>query len=181
LQELENLAEQGMIDLFYGDESQVSSQGYVPYGWQFADEKVSILVEKAYKTNILGFISPSNQCTWAMSPKNIDSQFVVQHLDEWSLKMSRETFVVLDNAQIHRSKLFQKNLPIWQNRGLFIFYLPPYSPHLNRAEIMWRKLKAEWLSPEDYLEKDRLLYAVNRCMTNIGIHLNINFKPFNAN
>ncbi len=31
---LEKLAEQGLIDLFYGDQTQVSSEGYVPYGWQ---------------------------------------------------------------------------------------------------------------------------------------------------
>lgn len=29
---LEELARQGQIDLFYGDESQVSREGYVPYG-----------------------------------------------------------------------------------------------------------------------------------------------------
>jgi hypothetical protein len=37
LRELESLSEQGLIDLFYGDESHVSSEGYVPYGWQFPD------------------------------------------------------------------------------------------------------------------------------------------------
>lgn len=181
LRELENLAEQGLIDLFYGDESQVSSQGYVPYGWQFADEKLAILVEKAYKINIFGLISRANQCTSAMTQKNIDSQFVVQQLDQWSFKISKATFVVLDNASIHQSKLFQESLAIWQNRGLYIFFLPPYSPHLNIAEIMWRKLKTEWLVPEDYLEKDGLFYAVNRCMANIGSNLKINFSPFNAN
>jgi len=37
-----------------------------------------------------------------------------------------------------------------------------YSPHLNIAETLWRKLKYEWQVPEDYLEKSSLLYAVNR-------------------
>ena len=46
---------------------------------------------------------------------------------------------------------------------------------------MWRKLKAEWITPEDYLEKDSLFYAVNRCMANIGTNLKINFSHFNAN
>ncbi len=52
LNTLEKLAEQGLIDLFYGDQTHVSSEGYVPYGWQFPDEEVSILVAKGYKTNI---------------------------------------------------------------------------------------------------------------------------------
>jgi transposase len=32
----------------------------------------------------------------------------------------------------------------------------PYSPHLNLAETLWRKLKTEWLVVEDYLEQDCL-------------------------
>ncbi|TAE31706.1 MAG: transposase, partial [Candidatus Kapaibacterium sp.] len=66
-------------------------------------------------------------------------------------------------------------------RGLFIFFLPPYSPHLNIAETLWRKLKKEWLSREDYLSKGTLFYAVNRCMANVGGCLSIKFTPFNAN
>ncbi len=161
--------------------SQVSSEGYVPYGWQFPDERVAIYVEKAYKTNIFGLINRANQCWWAMTQQNIDSQFIVQYLDELSFKIKKQTVVVLDNASIHQSKLMQQNLCVWQKRGLFIFYLPPYSPHLNIAEVIWRKLKGEWLVPEDYSEKDSLLYAVSQCMTNIGNGLKINFSPFNAN
>lgn len=181
LQELEKLAEQGLIDIFYGDESHISSEGYVPYGWQFPNEEVAIYTEKGYKINIFGLISRANQCYWESTQQNIGSQFVVNHLDNLSFKIEKHTVVVLDNARVHQSKLLYQYLPIWQNRGLFIFFLPTYSPHLNLAETVWRKLKMEWLVPEDYLEKDRLFYAVNRCMANIGTNLKINFSPFNAN
>jgi transposase len=181
LAELEKLSKQGLIDLFYGDESHVSSEGYVPYGWQFPDEKVAILVEKGHKINIFGLISRDNHCHWAITQQNINSQFIIEQLDELSLKIKKETFVVLDNASIHHSKIFQAQLLVWQQRGLFIFSLPTYSPHLNIAETMWGKLKAEWITPEDYLEKDSLFYAVNRCMANIGTNLKINFSHFNAN
>lgn len=171
----------GLIDLFYGDESHVSSEGYVPYGWQFPDEEVAIYVEKGYKTNIFGMINRSNVCHWRASPQNINSEFVVRFLEDLSLKIKKKTVIALDNASIHRSKLLKQNVESWQQRGLFIFYLPPYSPHLNIAETLWRKLKTEWLYPEDYLEKDTLFYAVNRCMANVGNRLTIRFSPFNAN
>lgn len=178
---MEKLCQAGLIDLFYGDESRVSSEGYVPYGWQFPDEEVAIYVEKGYKVNIWGLISRQNSCHWATTQQNIDGHFVLQQLDHLSLNIKKETFVVLDNASIHHAKVFQDRLLIWQQRGLFLFFLPTYSPHLNMAETMWRKLKMEWLVAEDYLEKDSLLYAVNRCMANIGTNLKINFSPFNAN
>jgi hypothetical protein len=43
-----------------------------------------------------------------------------------------------------------------------------------------RKLKKEWLNPEDYLSKDELFYATNRCLANVGINLKIKFADFNS-
>lgn len=181
LAELEKLSGQGHIDLFYGDESGVCSEGYVPYGWQFDDEQVSIRVEKGHRINCFGLITRQNQCHWATSLKSINSQFVFEQLDILSLSIKKETFVVLDNARIHTAQRIRRQLPIWQQRGLFIVYLPVYSPHLNLAETLWRKLKKEWLLAEDYLEDDSLSYAVNRCLANVGQQLNIRFSDFSLN
>lgn len=46
LQELEHLSRDGKIDLYYGDESHVCTEGYVPYGWQFRDEDVYVPSQK---------------------------------------------------------------------------------------------------------------------------------------
>lgn len=175
------LAEKGLIDVFYGDETSVSSEGYVPYGWQFPNEEVAIYSEKSYKINIFGLISRANECHWTISEQNIDSQCVVNHLENLSFKIKKQTVVVLDNASVHQSKLLQERIPFWQQRDLFLFFLPTYSPHLNIAETMWRVLKKYWITPEDYLEKDALFYAANRCMSNIGKSINIKFSPFKAN
>ena len=57
---------------------------------------------------------------------------------------------LLDNARVH-TKAVKERWPVWQERGLFVFFLPTYSPHLNIVEVLWRKLKYEWLRPDDYL------------------------------
>jgi transposase len=181
LKELEQLSLCGAIDLYYGDESHVCSEGYVPYGWQFPDEEVCILSEKAYKVNCLGFISRQNQCSWQMTTENIDAGFILKYLEQFSFEIRKTTFIVLDNARIHKAKAMKERIPYWQKRGLYLFFLPPYCPHLNIAETLWRKLKKEWLNPEDYLEKDKLFYAINRCLANVGINLKINFSHFNLN
>jgi transposase len=87
----------------------------------------------------------------------------------------------LDNASVHKSRSIIERIPFWQRRGLFIIYLPPYSPHLNIAETVWRKLKKEWLNPEDYLEKDKLFYAANRWLAALGTQVCIKFCHFNKN
>ena len=178
---LEALARQGFIDLFYGDETHVCSQGYVPYGWQFPGEEICILSEKGHKVNVFGMISRSNQVRWATTQQSIDARFILEQLETLSNHIERETVLVLDCARVHTAKLIQERLPYWQKRGLYLFLLPPYSPHLNLAETLWRKIKKEWLNPEDYLENDALSYALNRCLANIGKKLCINFGPFNLN
>lgn len=103
----------------------------------------------------------------------------MDYLEELSFKIQKDTVLILDNASVHRAKIIRERIPFWQNRGLFIAFLPPYSPHLNIAETVWRKLKKEWLNPEDYIEKDRLYYATNRCLASIGREISIKFKKFN--
>ncbi len=181
LAELEKLGEQGLIDIFYGDESHVCSEGYVPYGWQFAHENVCILVEKGHKVNCWGLISRNNQCHWATREQTIDSQFILEQMETLSFTINKTTFIVLDCAKIHTAKIIEERRAFWQKRGLFIFFLPPYSPQLNLAETLWRKLKKEWLNPEYYLEKDCLFYAVNRSLANVGVKFKINLKKFRLN
>lgn len=169
------------IDLYYGDETHVCSQGYVPYGWQFPDEDVCFLSEKSYKFNCFGLINRQSQCYWEVTQENINTGFILSFFEKLSFQIDRTTFIVLDNARIHKTKDILERVPYWQKRGLFLFFLPPYSPHLNIAETLWRKLKKEWLDPEDYLSKDTLGYALNRCMADMGKGQRINFSHFNAN
>ena len=179
--QLEQLSEQGLIDLFYGDESHVCSQGYVPYGWQFPDEDIYIPVEKGYKINIWGLISRFNQHHWTTTEQNINASFVFEQLENLSFQIQKQTVVMLDNATIHKAKIIQQQLKFWAKRGLYIYYLPPYSPHLNIAETLWRKIKKEQIDPFDYLNKDSLFYAVNRCLAQLGNSWKINFSDFNIN
>ena len=175
------MSKNGFIDLFYGDESHVCSEGYVPYGWQFPTEDVYIAVEKDHKINIFGLISRTNQTHWTTTEKNIDTLFIFNQMEDLSFTIQKQTVVVLDNASIHTAKRIQEQIPFWQQRGLFIFYLPPYSPQLNIAETLWRKMKREWIDPDDYLEKDNLFYAINRFLANVGTNVNIKFSDFNIN
>jgi transposase len=178
---LETLSSAGKIDLYYADESHVCSEGYVPYGWQFPQEEVCVLSERAYKINCFGMINRQSECYWQATEENIDAQFVLEYLEKFSFQIHKDTFIVLDNARLHKAKIIQERIPYWQGRGLFLFYLPPYSPHLNLAETLWRKLKKEWLNPEDYIEKDTLFYATNRCLNSVGTCLNINFSNYSEN
>jgi transposase len=51
----------------------------------------------------------------------------------------------MDNSPVHKSKEFIENFRQWAARGLFVRFLPTYSPELNLIEILWRKIKYAWM------------------------------------
>ena len=175
---LEQQAELGNIDLYYGDETKISQQGYVPYGWQFDDEDVFIEATKGKSINCFGLLSRNNKFIYRNTQKNINSDFIIETLDELSLTITMSTVVVLDNARTHTACKVKQLFEVWQKRGLYIFYLPPYSPQLNIIERLWKEFKEGWLKPADYQSADSLFYAVDRICANIGKQLFMNFSDF---
>ena len=175
---LEKLSEADVIDIYYGDESGVNLEPCVPYGWQFADEAVSMPTAKGTGINCFGLFTRSNRAVVATSQSAINAEFVIEQLERLSFSIRKATVVVLDNARIHTGKKMNERIGYWQKRGLFIFYLPTYSPHLNIAETVWRKLKYEWLAPGDYQDQERLRYSVKQALNEFGRSLKINFSSF---
>jgi transposase len=174
----ERLSEQGAIDLFYGDECGVCLTPCIPYAWQFKDEKVVLPSSQGGNVSCFALLSRDNRCLSKLSYVPITARWIRSELDTLSLGLSRPTVVVLDNAPVHRAGLIKERLPVWQERGLFVVFLPVYSPQLNIAEVLWRKLKYEWLRPEDYTDAQSLHYAVWQALAAVGKSLNIRFSPF---
>ena len=161
----------------YGDESRVSLLPCVPYGWQFADERVVMPSERGGGVNCFALLSRQNDCQAHLTEGKITARWVSEQLDAFSLALRRPTVVVLDNATVH-TKAVKERGQVWQERGLFVWLLPTYSPHLNIAEVLWRKLKYEWLRPEDYATLDTLRLAVWAALRAVGKSLRIAFSPF---
>jgi transposase len=146
-----------------------------------ADESVYIEVAKGQRLNCFGLISRQNQLHYATTEGSITAAFIVDQLETLSWQLSKPTVVVLDNARIHTANKVRQRLVDWQQRGLYIFYLPPYSPHLNLAERLWKELKARWLQPQDYQTSSSLFYAVWLALAAVGQELFIRFGSFKLN
>lgn len=176
LAELLALAATGLIDLYFGDESGFWQNPVVARAWQFAGEEIRIFPEKGKRLSVFGFLSLKGVGRFWTTEKTIKSEFVIECLDQWLLeKGAKPTVLVLDNAKIHRSKLMQEKLIEWEEKDCYIFNLPPYSPHLNIIEILWRKMKYEWLKPEDYASFEELTEAIKEILSQLGTGYKINF------
>lgn len=60
--------------------------------------------------------------------------------------VSKPLVVILDNASVHKAKATEPMLKLLQQKGLRLYFLPPYSPELNRIEKLWHKMKYEWMA-----------------------------------
>lgn len=177
LSELLALAAVGLIDIYFGDESGFWQNPVIARAWQFAGEEIRLVPEKGKRLSVFGLLNTDCEGKFWTSEKNIKTEFVIDCLEEWlKEKNEKPRVLVLDNARIHRSKKMQSKLDEWEERGFFIFNLPGYSPHLNIIEILWRKMKYEWLKPLDYLSFESLMRAIKKILSNLETEYKINFQ-----
>lgn len=59
--------------------------------------------------------------------------------------------VVLDNAPFHSAGVIRESEARWEARGLRLYRLPSYCPHLNLIEGVWRRLKG-FLMPRRFYD-----------------------------
>lgn len=174
-QEFVQQEKNGLINLYYEEESHICTEGDVSYGWQFRCEDIHILSERGLKLSIFCMADRNNKYEGFSTTENMKANKVADFIARLSLRIRKDSFIVLDNASVHRCKLMRELRPIWEKQGLFLFFLPPYSPHQNIVEMLWRILKDKRLRPIDYVSTDSLLYATNRALVAIGTKLKINF------
>jgi putative transposase len=68
--------------------------------------------------------------------------------------------VVLDNAGIHTSKAVKAARPGLAQLGVFLYYLPAYSPELNRIEPVFKQVKHHEMPTRSFTSKAELRAAV---------------------
>lgn len=166
--------------MYYADATAVSEQGYVPYAWQFRDETLGVPSQRGRRLNLFGIYSRANHFHYWTTPERIDADYVIAVLDAFSWKIRRPTVLVLDNASPHRNGKVRALLKVWQRRGLYLFYLPPYSPQLNPIERLWQEIKSRYLQAEDYTSADHLFYALNQVCAAVGSDIVLNWKDIGS-
>ena len=76
--------------------------------------------------------------------------------DDIMTKMQNEKRIclILDNYSVHKSAFIKK---IALHLNITLIYLPPYSPHLNPIEQIWRQMKREikyyYLESKEFLQE----------------------------
>ena len=125
IEELSKLNADQYIDMYYGDASHFGLVPNVPYAWQSKDDPVLLPSIRGKSTSVFGLM-------------NTLGDLVYDFFDRFAQTIVKKTVVVLDNSSLHTSKKFKEKIKEWKELDLLIYFIPPYSPELNKIEILWR-------------------------------------------
>jgi len=169
-------ADKGLIDLVYGDQSGFNLFAKVAYAWQKRGERIVIPVSKGKSQNVLGFMwHRCQKFTSFVFEGATDSNVIIWCLDLIAQSLERKTVMVLDNSPIHRSEEFEEKIQEWAKLGLKIYFLPTYCPSLNKIEMLWEKIKYDWLSWDAYSSYKNLCQELDKVLAQIGAKYYITF------
>jgi transposase len=76
--------------------------------------------------------------------------------------------VVLDNASIHASLVIRRARHRLTTLGIYLYFLPPYSPELNQAEPVFRQVKHQEIPQRSFTTRRELREAVVLGFSNYG-------------
>ena len=175
LTQLRAAAAGGEFDLYYYDEAGFSLEPCVPYAWQPQGETLELPSAASERLNVLGFLRHDHEFQSFVFAGPIDSQVVISCFDRLSRGLRQLALVVIDNAPTHTSAAFEARRAEWEGRGLYVMFLPPYCPELNLIEVLWRKLKYEWLPLNAYRSFKDLAKALCRTLSQVGSKYRIAF------
>ena len=166
---LNQAAEEGHIDLKYLDESGFClwspvSYSYIRVGQQKYQEQTG---RRGRRLSIIGLSEPGQSFDYALAVGSFNEQRYLKFMESMAQKAEvivretgRFTVVVQDNGSSHKSELVQKRWPEWEEKGLIIFFLPPYCSEMNLIESEWRQLKAHEIAGQMFEDEYDLALAV---------------------
>jgi len=164
---------------FFFDEMGISLTPTVPYAWQPIGEWIEIPSSRSKQINVMGVLNYESKLRCCVVEGSINSECVIGYFDQLSETLTKKTVVVIDNAPVHTSNDFQNQIEEWEEKGLYFYFLPPYSPELNLIEILWRMIKQHWLPLSSYESYRNLFDGLCDVLQRVGTELTIDFECHN--
>jgi putative transposase len=163
-------AQEGYIDLKYGDESGFCLTPPVSYSYsKIGTQKRLEQFKTVYgnRLSILGLWQPGQSFEYALVQGSFSKEryvkvmnWVAQSAAQTLSETGRLTVVVQDNGSSHTSHLSRSHWQAWQEQGLYLFFLPPSCSEMNPIEGEWHQLKTHEIAGELFDNEYDLAMAV---------------------
>ena len=153
----------GVENIIYVDESGINSHYYRRYGRAKKGVRVhgTKSGKKPLRTNIIAGLWGKKHIAAQCYTHSTTAAFFEDWFEfELLAVIPQGSLVILDNASFHRKKQLFK---IAARNGIYLLFLPPYSPDLNPIEKSWANFK-RWLC--DNLKRFPSIYFAIDCYFN---------------
>jgi putative transposase len=164
---LDNLrakAASGRLKLYYLDECGFSPTLPTAYSWALPGQRKRVAYEapQGRRVNAMAALRPygrSPRLEVFTAERTWDSHDLLGFLKAlpWA-KAPR--VVVLDNASLHTSKVVRQARRSLAAAGIYLYFLPPYSPELNEIEPVFRQVKYQEIPVRSHTSRSGLREAV---------------------
>jgi transposase len=175
LDNLKAKAAAGSIVLYYLDECGFSPTLPTTYSWSLPGERKAVRHEapQGRRVNALAAYRPFGRrprLDVFTAERTWNSHDLIGFLRAlpWS-KVPR--VVVLDNASFHTSKVVRAARKRLADEGIYLYFLPAYSPELNQIEPVFRQVKHQEIPVRSHATRGGLREAVEAGFTNYGRRL----------
>ena len=176
-QELDKLrahAQAGEIELAYLDEAGFAQVHPNPSAWTPRGEPHCIDAPRGKRLNVMAALMSSGTVEYAHYWCSSTAELFLGFVNDLAKKVSKPLVIVLDKASIHRAGAIQDALELLKKQGVRFEFLSPYSPELNRIEVMWRLMEHRWLAAKRRTEGE-LERAVEHVFEHFGSQFKMDF------
>jgi len=97
---------------------------------------------RRFSLNMISAVSAQGEFRFMLHEGSVKASVFREFLKRLLIGAKTPVFLIVDGHPIHKAKLIQKFVDAQQGRPK-LFYLPPYSPHLNLDEQVWAHVKRQ--------------------------------------
>jgi transposase len=142
-------------------------------GWR---KRVRYEYPQGRRGNVLACYAPHGPEPWLDAvafERTLTSDDLIAYLKERLPAAAVPRVVVLDNASLHVSKVTKGVRPGLAKLGIYLYYLPPYSPELNEIESVFKQVKHHEISRRSHTSKAELRETVEQGFDSYGKKLRL--------
>lgn len=130
-------AQAGDIELAYPDEAGFAQVHPNRSAWTPRGEQHLIDALHGKRLNVMAALLSSGTVVHAHYLCCSTAELFLGFVANLAKKVSKPLMIVLDNASIHRAGAIKDALELLKKQRLKLEFLSPYSPKLDRIEVMW--------------------------------------------
>jgi putative transposase len=154
------------LKLYYLDESGFAPSLPTGYSWCLPGQRKRVKYEypQGRRVNVLAAYAPYGPAPWLEArafERTLTSDDLIAYLKALPAA-DVPRVVVLDNASLHVSKVVKAARPALAALGVYLYYLPPYSPELNEIEAVFKQVKHHEIPQRSHTTKEGLREAVEQ-------------------